>query len=166
MDKDFYGYEGIVNPDDYSKSNDIRLSSVHEGDKPICYLYFNKDGYASHCKDYREWMEWKEKRNQTRYTDNKGYNFDAKNMCETVRLIHTGIELARDGVFNVERTWDRDFLLDIKNHKVTYDEIMTYVKGKKAEFDEYLKTSKLPDKVDFEKVNNLLIEARKMFYKL
>lgn len=166
VNHEFFGYAGIVHPDELTKSNEVRLSSIPKGEKPICYMHYNKDAYTCHCKDYKEWSEWKAKRNQVRYSDNKGYNFDAKNMCETVRLIHTGIELARDGVFNVERTWDRDFLLDIKNHKVSYEEITKYVSDKKAEFDELVAKSTLPDKVDLEKVNQHLINARKIIYNI
>ncbi len=162
--KEFFKYSGIVYPEDIEKSNEIRLSSIPKGEKPICFMTYNKDGYTSHCKDYKEWVEWREKRNPIRYSDNKGYNFDAKNMCETVRLIHTGIELARDGVFNVERTWDRDFLLNIKNHKVSYEELMKYVEEKRKEFDELVKKSALPDMVDSGKINNLLINARNELY--
>lgn len=162
--KEFYGYSGIVNPEKEDASNDVRLSSVVKGQMPICYMNYNKDGFISHCREYREWDEWKHKRNQIRYSDNKGYNFDAKNMCETVRLIHTGIELARDGQFNVERTWDRDFLLDIKQHKVSYEEISKYIVEKKTEFDSLLEKSTLPEKIDAEEVNKLLIDTRKKFY--
>lgn len=162
--KEFYGYSGIVNPEKEDASNDVRLSSVVKGQMPICYMNYNKDGFISHCREYREWDEWKHKRNQIRYSDNKGYNFDAKNMCETVRLIHTGIELARDGQFNVERTWDRDFLLDIKQHKVSYEEISKYIVDKKAEFDSLLEKSTLPEKIDAEEVNKLLIDTRKKLY--
>ena len=159
--KEFFHYPGIVNPDEIYKSNTVRLSSIPKGEKPICFMTYNKDAYTSHCKDYKEWDEWKKNRNQIRFSDNKGYNFDAKNMCETVRLIHTGIELARDGVFNVERTWDRDFLLNIKNHNVSYEEISKYIKEKKEEFDELITKSNLPDTIDYNEINNLLIESRK-----
>lgn len=162
--KKFYGYSGIVHPDEIDKTNEVRLSSIPKGENPICFISFNKDAYASHCREYKEWSDWKKNRNQTRYNDNKGYNFDAKNMCELVRLIHTGIELARDGVYNVERTWDREFLLDIKHHKKTYEEIMAYVNEKRAEFDKYIKTCTLPETINKEKVNDLLIEARKEIY--
>ena len=163
-EKKFFKYKGIVEPDEITKSNDVRLCSIPKGEKPICFMTYNKDGYASHCRDYKEWAEWKEKRNPIRYSDNKGYNFDAKNMCETVRLIHTGIELARDGVFNVERTWDRNFLLGIKHHEVSYEEIIKYVESKKAEFDDLVLKSKLPDTIDMNVVNNMLISARKQLY--
>ena len=162
--KEVFKYSGIVYPEDIEKSNEIRLSSIPKGERPICFMTYNKDAYTCHCREYKEWVEWKEKRNPIRYSDNKGYNFDAKNMCETVRLIHTGIELARDGVFNVERTWDRDFLLDIKNHKISYDELMKYVNEKKKEFDELVSKSTLPDTIDSAKINNLLIEARNKLY--
>lgn len=164
--KKFFGYSGIVHPDEIYKSNDVRLSSIPKGEMPICFMTYNKNAYEHHCREYKEWTEWKKNRNEIRYSDNKGYNFDAKNMCETVRLIHTGIELARDGEFNVKRTWDRDFLLDIKNHKVPYDEIMEYVQGKVAEFDELVKHSKLPDHIDYDKVNGLLISIRKKIYNI
>ena len=163
-EKKFFKYKGIVEPDEITKSNDVRLCSIPKGEKPICFMTYNKDGYASHCRDYKEWAEWKEKRNPIRYSDNKGYNFDAKNMCATVRLIHTGIELARDGVFNVERTWDRDFLLGIKHHELSYEEIIKYVESKKAEFDYLVLKSKLPDTIDINVVNNMLISARKQLY--
>ena len=164
--KEFFGYAGIVHPDEITKSNDVRLSSIPKGEVPICFLHYNKDAYTCHCRDYKEWDEWKQKRNQIRFSDNRGYNFDAKNMCETVRLIHTGIELARDGVFNVERTWDRDFLLNIKNHGVSYEEISKYVAEKKEEFDKLAEKSTLPEKLDYDKINKLLIESRKKIYNI
>ena len=164
LKREFFGYAGIVHPDEITKSNEVRLSSIPKGEKPICFMHYNKDAYTCHCKDYREYKEWEEKRNPIRYQSNLNKNYDAKNMCETVRLIHTGIELARDGVFNVERTWDRDFLLDIKNHKYEYDEIMEYVKTKQEEFQGYYDKCVLPEHLDIEKINKLLIDSRKMFY--
>ena len=76
------------------------------------------------------------------------------------RLIHMGLELAKGEGFNVFRTWDRDFLLDIRNHKFEYDEIMEYVEQKHAEFEEAIKTSTLPKQIDMDFVNDLLIHIR------
>jgi hypothetical protein len=165
-DKEFFGYSGIVHPNEIYKSNDVRLSSIPKGEVPICTMTYNKNAYERHCREYKDWTEWKKNRNEIRYSDNKGYNFDAKNMCETVRLIHTGIELARAGESNVERTWDRDLLLNIKNHKVSYDEISAYVKAKKEEFDALLVKSTLPEHIDYNEVNELLIGIRKKIYNI
>ena len=160
--KEPYGFTGIVSEN--SDSNDVRTCEVPKELKPVTIMSFNQSGYKDNCKEYQRWATWKKERNPIRYIDNKGYNFDAKNMCECTRLLHTGIELARGEGYNVKRTWDREMLLDIKNHKWTYDEIIKYVTDKKREFMEAVKTSTLPEKIDFDYVNNLLIECRKELY--
>ena len=159
-DKDFFGYSGIVHPD--GKSNEVRLSSIPKGEKPICFMTYNQNGYESHCKKYKEYQEWVEKRNPVRYESNLKSNYDCKNMMHCVRLIHMGKELAEGKGFNVVRTWDREMLLDIRNHKYEYDEIINYVEKLYKETDEMSKTCNLPDTVDKEKVHKLLIEARKL----
>lgn len=158
------GYKGIM--DDEGKSTSLRLSSVVKHERPICYVNYNQDGYVSHCKKYKEWSEWKEKRNQQRYIDNKGYNFDAKNMCETVRLLHTAIELARDGKFNVKRDWDREFLLNIKHHKMDYNEIYNYITNKTEELTKYVPESSLPNNINIQLINDMLISSRKKYYNI
>ena len=160
QDKEFFGYSGIVHPD--GKSNEVRLSSIPKGEKPICFMTYNQNGYESHCKKYKEYQEWVEKRNPVRYESNLKSNYDCKNMMHCVRLIHMGKELAEGKGFNVVRTWDRQMLLDIRNHKYEYDEIIEYVEKLYKETDEMSKTCNLPDTVDKEKVHKLLIEARKL----
>ena len=78
-----------------------------------------------------------------------------------VRLIHMGLELAKGEGFNVERTWDRDFILKVKNHGFEFDEIMAYVEEKTKEFNEAIETSTLKEKIDVDFVNDLLIDIRK-----
>jgi hypothetical protein len=73
-----------------------------------------------------------------------------------------GKELAEGKGFNVVRTWDRQMLLDISNHKYEYDEIIDYVEKLYKETDEMSKICNLPDTVDKEKINQVLIEARKL----
>lgn len=72
-----------------------------------------------------------------------------------------GLELAKGEGFNVERTWDRDFLLNIRNHKMEYDELINYIEEKNTEFNEAMKTSTIKEHVDVNFVNELLIEIRK-----
>ena len=158
--KEFFGYSGIVHPD--GKSNEVRLSSIPKCEVPICFMTYNQNGYESHCKKYKEYQEWVAKRNPVRYESNLKSNYDRKNMMHCVRLIHMGKELAEGKGFNVVRTWDREMLLDIRNNKYEYDEIIEYVEKLYKETDEMSKTCNLPDTVDKEKVHKLLIEARKL----
>lgn len=162
--KAFYGYVGIANPDDYSKSNTVRLSSIPKEEEPICFMTFNKDAYVAHCKMYKEYKDWEAHRNPVRYENNLGHNYDSKNMCHCMRLVRIGKELAMGQGFNIERTYDREYLLDIKNHKFSYEDIMSQAIKEKELMDEAIKTCTLPDKIDLETINELLIESRKKIY--
>lgn len=159
--KEFFGYSGIVHPD--GTSNQVRLSSIPKHEKPICFMSYNQNGYESHCKRYKEYIEWVEKRNPVRYESNLKKNYDSKNIYHTVRLLHMGKELAEGKGFNIVRTWDREFLINIRNHKFEYDEIMKYVEDTYNSFKDKIKDSDLPDTVDKQKVNELLIQARKLY---
>lgn len=161
---EFYNYKGIVEPDDISKSNEIRLSSIPKGEKPICYMTYNKDAYTYHCKMYREYKEWESKRNPIRYESNLSKSYDAKNMCECMRLIHMGREIAEGKGFNVERIDDREHLLAIKNHQFQYEEIINEVEKEKELMEKALAESPLQDKVDEGLVNRLLTDVRMKYY--
>lgn len=159
-DKEFFGYSGIVHPE--GKSNDVRLSSVPKNETPICYMVYNKQGYESHCKKYKEYQEWLRNRNPIRYESNLNKNYDSKNIMHTVRLLHMGKELAEGRGFNVVRTWDRQMLLDIRNHNYEYEEIMNYIEITYNSFQDKISSCYLPDTINKEKINELLICARKM----
>ena len=156
------GYKGMVGED--GLSNELRLSSVSKGVKPICHMSYNKDGYTKHCKDYREYKDWEKYRNPERYreniTNNKGY--DAKNMAHSVRLLHMGIEIAKTGIVNIDRTnIDRDFIMNVRLGKMSYDELITYLDSKKEEMDKAIEESTIPEKIDTDFVNNILLNIRK-----
>ena len=158
--KEFFGYSGIVHPD--GKSNEVRLSSIPKGETPICFMTYNQNGYESHCRKYKEYQEWVIKRNPVRYESNLKSNYDTKNVAHCVRLLHMGRELAAGKGFNVVRTWDRELLLDIRNHTYEYEDIMNYIEKIFDEVQRLMKTCTLPETVDKEKVNELLIKARKL----
>lgn len=158
--KEFFGYSGIVHPE--GKSNEVRLSSIPKGEVPICFMTYNQNGYESHCKKYKEYQEWLKNRNEIRFASNGNSNYDRKNMAHTIRLLHMGKELAENKGFNVVRTWDRDMILDIRNGKYTYEEIMEYANTVYNEMMLSYNTCSLPEAVDKIKINNLLIKARQM----
>jgi hypothetical protein len=160
INKDFYGLCGIIHPD--GTSNEVRLSSIPKGEKLLCNMTYNQNGYESHCKKYKEYKEWEKNRNPIRYESNLNKNYDSKNMMHCVRLIHMGLELARGEGFNIVRTWDREFLLSIRNHEMEYDNLISYVEDKYKEFNEALETSTLPKEIDQNLVNQLLIDVRKL----
>ena len=160
------GYHGIQK--ESGKSNDIHRDSIKKGDVPLCWMHYNMDGYQSHCKLYKNWSDWKRLRNEVRYKSNFGQGYDAKNMSEVVRLLSMGCELAEGKGFIVDRriTGDREYLLDIKKHKYTYEELIEVGNKLEERLNKAMETCTLPEHVDAEMANNLLVEMREELYGL
>ena len=157
------GYRGAM--DENNDTTQLRLSSVEKGISPICIIQYNENGFKTHCRQYKEYQQWVRERNPQRYLENKDKEFDRKNMMHCVRLLTMGIEIAKTGKVNVDRTdIDRDFLLNIRLGNTTYDEIINYAEAKQVEHDEAMKTCTLPYKTDMEKVKERLIDIRSKYY--
>jgi len=148
-----------------STSNDVTLSSVPKGHEQVALLYFNKDGYSFYCREYREYWDWVEKRNEDRYqsTENHGKNYDAKNMMHVFRLLDMAIEIGKEGKVNVLRP-NREFLLDIKSGKFEYDELLAWADQKQVEMEEAFRSSTLQHEPNPIRVNELLVALRERFY--
>ena len=164
--KEFFKYSGIVYPEDIEKSNEIRLSSIPKGERPICFMTYNKDAYTCHCREYKEYQEWVEKRNQKRYSKAVEAGYNQKNMCHCVRLLTMAKEISEGKGFNLWRTDDRDFLMGIKNGDYTYEYLIEYSEKLLADVNENLPKSDLPDEVDKDFVNDLLVKCRMEYYDL
>jgi len=164
-DNNTIGYRGIVNEDD--TSNEIRLSSIPKGEKSVATIIYNKDGYTRYCKDYKEYWDWVEKRNDDRYQTNidHGKNYDSKNMMHCIRLLRMATEIARDKIVLVKRP-DVTDLMTIRNGDRDYDELLLEAEDTLAGLDELYEHSDLPDSVDKDFVNQLLIDFRMKVYAL
>jgi len=156
-------YSGVIKKEE---ANDVCLSSIPKGEIPVGLLYFNKDGYSLYCKKYKEYWEWVEKRNDERYntTMSHGKNYDSKNMMHVFRLLLMAKEIATEGKVNVWRK-DREFLLDIKQGKYEYEDLLNKAELLKNELHDLYKKADLLDEPDIKKVNELLIEMREDYYK-
>ncbi len=156
-------FSGIVKK---KTSNEVSLSSIPKGQDPEALLYFNRDGYSVYCRKYAEYQEWIGKRNEERYrgTMSHGKKYDAKNMMHVFRLLLMAREIAIERRVNVFRK-DRGFLLDIKAGKFEYDELIKKAEELKAGLPALYEQSELPATPDMDKLNRLLIEMRKSFYK-
>ena len=163
--KEFFGYKGIVEPDDISKSNEVRLSSIPKGERPICKMYYNNDAYTCHCRDYKDTQEWKEKRNPKRYSKAEEAGYNQKNMCHCIRLLTMAKEISEGKGFNLWRTDDRDFLMAIKNGEYTYEYLIEYAEKLLKEVEENLPKCNLPDQVGKEYVSKLTAALRKSYYR-
>ena len=165
-----FGYKGLVKTGEgqnVAESNQLRLSSIPKGETPICNIIYNKDGYSTHCKDYKEYEEWLANRNEQRYVDTQahGQKIDGKNMMHCMRLIRMSKEIGRGEGIIVRRP-DAQELLAIRRGEVDLDTLIDTAEAEIKEMDRIFDESDLPNKIDPELVNNLLVKIRREFYNL
>ena len=164
QNKEVKHYRGMC----LESSTEMRGSSVSKGEKPIVYMVYNESGYKDHCRKYKEYKDWEKNRNPKRYESNLDKNYDSKNLCHTMRLVHMGYEIATGQgiILDREKAGDKEFLMNIRNHKYEYDELMEIVEKDKVKLDEAIANSTIKEKVDVDFVNDILINIRKKAYGL
>ena len=157
------GYRGLVR--DPETSQDVLLSAVPKGEEPAGYLSFNRNGYSTYCRVFREYWEWVEKRNAERYqnTVQHGKNYDAKNMLHVFRLLHMAEEIALTGQLQVRRP-NRDFLLQIRRGEFEYEQLVAEAEQLVTRVEAAFAKSSLPEAPDKTTAEQLLREVRRAFY--
>ena len=147
------------------QANDVQLSSIPKGIGPAAVMHFNKDGYSVYCREYNEYWQWVNKRNEARYqnTLTHGKNYDAKNMMHTFRLLNMAEEIAVEQKVNVHRT-DRDFLLRIRAGEFEYEDLIKMAEEKMTNIEIAYRKSDLPEAPDVQKAEALLVQIRESFY--
>lgn len=155
------GFKGVSMDD----SNSIRLSSIPKGMKPQIIMYYGKDQYSTHCRDYKDYITWLNNRNTQRYIDIKNHDqsIDGKNLLHCRRLLDMAIEIATIGDLVVKRP-NADYLLSIRRGEIDLNTIIDKAEEDLKSLDQLYKDSSLPDSVDPVFVNNLLLEIRHMYY--
>ena len=157
-----FAYRGIVKN---SSTTEINVSSIPKGEEPIGWMTFNKDGFKKHCKEYREYHTWLKERNESRYAANvkHGKNYDSKNLMHTFRLLDMAEEIALEGLMRVRRP-NREFLMDIRNGKFEYDDLIKMAAEKVERIQEAFGNSTLPEAPDCEALEKILVEIREERY--
>lgn len=156
------GYKGIIQKEN---SNEVSLSSIPKGQEPVDYLSVNQDGYSKYCKEYTEYWEWIEKRNDERYNTNQqhGKNYDSKNMMHTIRLLQTAEQILAKGTLNI-KVPNREELLAIKAGEMEYDSLLKMADELIVSIEKHYQTSTLPERPDEGKAIENLIAIRKTLY--
>ncbi|MCL2321273.1 MAG: nucleotidyltransferase domain-containing protein [Oscillospiraceae bacterium] len=81
-----------------------------------------------------------------------------KHAMHLIRLLIMGKEILMGLPINTYREKDRDFLLDIRNGKYSYEEIFKKVEVLENEFKIAYDNTKLPDEPDYKKAEDMVIE--------
>ena len=148
-------YKGIVK----EGSENIHLTSIPKGEKPVCQMHYNQEEFSKHCREYHDYQEWLKNRNPLRYEnykDDKGTEYDKKNMMHCIRLLNLSHDLLVYGTANLRCMGQyRDFLMSIRNGEHTYEGLMSYATNLTALIEQEYQRSRLPERVDEEFVTKV-----------
>ena len=130
--------------------------------KLLAIVQYDLDGFQAHCREYNQYQTWLKERNESRYVDvqNHGQKIDGKNLMHCYRLMDMAEEIVKEHKIIVERP-NRQELLDIRHGKYDLQTLIDRAEEKIETIKEAYKISDLPDKVDKEKVNEILVNIRK-----
>ena len=119
-------------------------------------LIYNEHEFNKAYDDWKNYWNWVKNRNEDRWIDqeNKKVDYDVKNMSHCFRLLYSGKNILEKGEpivrFEGEK---RQFLMDIRQNKFTYEYLMGLVEKEMKELEELKEKSTLPWGCDVKKVN-------------
>lgn len=139
---------------------DINEDRLKKGENLLYHgtLVVQQDTYKTQHKMWKEYWTWKRNRNKQRSVLEEAYSYDTKHASHLIRLLSMAREILRDGKVLVKRP-DAQTLLDIRNGKYTYDEIIKWAEGIDSELKSFEKKSDLPYSADTEAINRLFMEV-------
>lgn len=160
-------YRGIICKNE-EEGTQLRLTSIPKEDEkrgPLCVFQYNQDAFTYHCKQYKEYWEWVEKRNESRWEVDSEMGYNRKNLSHCMRLMIQGMEIAQGKGLILDRTGiDADILLEIKNGTMPYTEIMKMCESKQEEMEKAFTESTIRDLPPIDKLEELLIDIRRAHY--
>lgn len=141
--------------------NDVHTNNLPKRLTSVGTLFFNRDSYTTHCKDYKNQKEWERKRNPVRYESNLGKSYDAKNMSECIRLVRTCTEIAEGEPYKVNRKGiDAEFLLKVRAHEFEYEELMNIANVDIEKMDMAIEQSTIPEAIDRTLIDSMMLDIR------
>lgn len=116
-------------------------------------LYRSFNGFAEHLQRFILFYE-------------KG-SYDArKSVTHMFRILSMGTEILQDGEINTWRGKDKDFLLSVRNGKISAAKIADYTDEAFKKMREAYVLSKLPEKLDEDRINQYVVDQLATYYNI
>lgn len=143
------------------KNDNIVCQSISKNEELnsfIGLLIFNKQGYESSIRDFHNYWQWRENRNEHRWiSQEKGYlDYDAKNIMHMFRLLLSGKNILKNGSPIVRFSGKKlEFLKDILSGKYEYNDLMNMAEKEMDELSQLKSRSSLQKDVNIKEINRL-----------
>jgi predicted nucleotidyltransferase len=124
---------------------------------PDMIVKLNKTLFESHHTNWKAYWNWKTHRNEKRSELEEKYGYDVKHAMHLIRLLRSGVDILEHGIVPVRRP-DREYLLDIRNGKYTYEEIVAESERLTQKVEEVSKKTLLPSEPDYGLAREIMME--------
>lgn len=116
--------------------------------------------YLKELTKFKNYQSWKANRNSKRAKLEAKVGYDCKNLGHAVRLYTMACEIVESQKVLVDRkvAGDADYIKAIREGKVTYDEVLTYVTQLEDRLEKAFVNTSLPDKPNTNLISNLQIQ--------
>ncbi len=136
------------------------ISKEDENSRFLGLLVFNRHAFEQAKTKYRQYWDWKCNRNEARWRSEEAgeLDYNAKNLMHTFRLLYSGLNIMRHGepLVRVDARM-REELLNIRNGKFAYEDLVAKAELLAQELDSLEKHSTLPEQADLDRINQLLL---------
>ena len=126
-------------------------------------LIVQQETYRIQHRMWKDYWHWKKNRNPARAELEEKYNFDVKHAMHLIRLLRMAHEILRKGEVIVRRP-DAQELLDIRNGKLSYEELVAEAERLDGELESLYESSPLPHSADKEAINDLYMRVVKDYW--
>lgn len=131
----------------------VNLVSIDKKAKFIAYLAVNIDAYQKWIREYNEYWEWVENRNEDRYqlnAEKTGFKtfYDTKNMMHLFRLLYACEGIFKNGFLEVWCADKKDELLRIRMGEYDYEDLLKMSGKLISNLTSLYEKSKLQEKPD------------------
>lgn len=127
-------------------SSDIRYAAAARSmgfeENFIIYLQMERE-YGNALRHWRQYLEWKDKRNEDRAILERKFGYDTKHAMHLVRLLRMCREILLTGRVNVKRPDSVD-LLGIRNGDWSFDDLIEWADKEDRELTALIDSSPLP----------------------
>ncbi len=124
---------------------------------PEMLVKLNKGLYQDAHDNWKNYWTWKKNRNEKRSNLEEQFGYDTKHAMHLIRLLRSGVDILKYGVVPVKRE-DKDYLLDIRFGKYTYDEIVKESERLKDEVKNIGNKANLPDEPNYSFAKSIMME--------
>lgn len=147
-------------------SVDMIKEMTHVNDDFVSLLYATQQ-YHKDLKHYEAYNQWKKNRNPVRGALEAKCGYDGKNASHCLRLLFMGLEGLEKHTITVNRkkAGDADFLLNVKQGKVPYEEVSQLCDEYFNRVQAAYETSTLQRKVPSHLVDELSVELMEDAYR-